>query len=174
MLTALKRLDHNKDNVLLRDYTRLAADLLALYNPQHNDCYKARLVKVKRWKSEKVKKWKSEKMDAPFKGERAKKWKGEKMTAPFKDERVKRWKGEKMAAPFKGERVKKWKGERMAAPSKDERVKKWKGEKVNTTLRRGRGSLFVGLRCTLCRCKSNSVRQHIDKLTSWRANKLTS
>ena len=43
----LKRLDHNKDNVSLRDYTRLAADLLALYNPQHNDCYKARLVKVK-------------------------------------------------------------------------------------------------------------------------------
>ena len=31
MLTALKRLDHNKDNVSLRDYTRLAADLLALY-----------------------------------------------------------------------------------------------------------------------------------------------
>ena len=33
MLTALKRLVRSNGNALLRDYTKLAADLLPLYNP---------------------------------------------------------------------------------------------------------------------------------------------
>ena len=61
MLTALKRLARSNGNVLLRDYTRLVADLLALYSlnttaSARQGFYIEGSIRVKRcFKSEKVK-----------------------------------------------------------------------------------------------------------------------